>query len=337
MSNFKSPLVLDLGSSEIKAGISTSSEYHIPDLVIRNSIGHWNGSFDLSSRNKYKPILIGNEINDFYHYDVTHPMKNGIIDDDRVSEEIDILRYIFEDQLNICPNEHPLFLCCPIQMGNNSIDTLYEIFFETFDFPMIQMQPQPLMSLYGHGLVTGIVVDSGKSHTDIVPVHDSKILYKNAFHSNFGGRDITQFIYISFLYNFGRNYAAEMEICKKIKEKMCFVSQDIKLERKIGNETTSYDNYYALEKGRKIKVSHQRCEAPEIMFTKQFDIERNSGIHKCIFDTIMKTDESLHDTFFKNIIISGNNTKFPGFGSRLQKEMKRMVSMTFLVTEDIIM
>ena len=96
---------------------------------------------------------------------------------------------------------------------------------------MIQIQQQQLMSLYENWLVTGIIVDSGESHTDIVYVYETWILYKNVFHSNFGEMDIIESIYHSLWVKYGRNYMAEIEIWKKKKKKkkMCFVWNIIKL------------------------------------------------------------------------------------------------------------
>ena len=59
---------------------------------------------------------------------------------------------------------------------------------------------------------------------------------------------------------------ADYEILKHIKEKYCFISCDIESDRKLYHETTFYNFFTKLPDGRKIFISNEMFEAPEILF-----------------------------------------------------------------------
>ena len=87
-------------------------------------------------------------------------------------------------------------------------------------------------------------------------------------------------------YNF--NSTADFELVREIKEKLCFVSSDLQLDRRLANETTCQDATYTLPDGNKIVLGRERFEAPEIMFNPNmfgFDMAHN-GISEIVLKTL---------------------------------------------------
>jgi len=57
------------------------------------------------------------------------------------------------------------------------------------------------------------------------------------------------------------------------------------------------------------------------MFKPAFIGRESVGLHELVYNSIMKSDIDLRRELWSNIVLSGGNTMFPGFGDRLKKEL----------------
>ena len=71
-----------------------------------------------------------------------------------------------------------------------------------------------------------------------------------------------------------------------MKEKYCFVSGDIDSDRKLDKETTYYNSIHKLPDGRKIRISSEKFEAPEILFNPYLIQNEMPGIHEMLYNAI---------------------------------------------------
>jgi len=111
--------------------------------------------------------------------------------------------------------------------------------------------------------------------------------------------------------------AAELEIVRDIKEKMCYVVNDYELAIKEAEENHACDKNYELPDGRKILIGNERFKCAEILFQPNkagFELE---GVPKYVFDSVMKCDNDVRRDLFQNIILSGGSTLFEGMGERM--------------------
>lgn len=82
------------------------------------------------------------------------------------------------------------------------------------------------------------------------------------------------------------NSSADFETVRELKEKYCLVSPDIKSDRKLDLETTFYNSYQKLPDGRMIRVSKEKFEAPEILFSPHLINMEADGVHELVFNCI---------------------------------------------------
>jgi actin-related protein 2 len=322
------PVVLDLGTGFIKVGRATSQ---IPDFVLPNTVGRPILRSDESfSRQKLKDIMLADETTPVRQYlDLALPVEHGIVKN--WEDEKLVLDYIWREKLKIEPKDHPVLITeAPLNPVDNR-KLMLQIFYETFGFEALQVAPQALLVLYAQGLVTGLVVDSGDGVTHIMPIFENYLLPHLIGRMDIAGRDITEhMVKLLTLRGYTFHKTSDFDIVREIKEKLCFISADIEMDRKIANETTTYVVPYTLPDGRVIKVSGERFEAPEVLF-QPFQVgSEGKGISDLIFDTIMRADINLRKKFFEQIVVSGGTTMFPGLSTRIYNDLKKLVLTNIL-------
>ncbi|EAX95790.1 Actin family protein [Trichomonas vaginalis G3] len=317
------PVVLDLGTGYLKAGLSSRQ---IPDFVLQNTVGRPILRSDESfSKAKLKDIMVCDETYPVRQYlDLTLPVEHGIVKN--WEDEALVLDYVFKEKLKIRNEDHPLLITeAPLNPKDNR-KKMCEIFFEQFNFPRLQVCPQALLVLYAQGLMTGVVVDSGDGVTHIMPIAENYILSHLTGRMDISGRDVTeQLVKLLTLRGYTFHKTSDFDVVREIKEQLCFISADIDVDRKIANETTTFVVPYKLNDGRIVKVSGERFEAPEILFQPDLIGLECKGLSDLLFDTIMKADINLRRNLFESIVVSGGTTMFPGLSERLQNDLKKSV------------
>jgi centractin len=68
------------------------------------------------------------------------------------------------------------------------------IFFDLYNCPAIFFAPQPILSLYAQGKMTGLVLDSGDGVTQCAALYDSYNITGASSRMNLGGRDVTEYL-----------------------------------------------------------------------------------------------------------------------------------------------
>lgn len=121
-------------------------------------------------------------------------------------------------------------------------------------------------------------------------------------------------------YNF--HSSADFETVREIKEKLCYVSKDIKEDRDLAQNTTIIESDYQLPDGNWIKVGRERFEAPEALFNPHVAGLETDGISEIIFKAIMDSPMDSRASLFRSIVLSGGSTMYPGFSSRVEADIK---------------
>lgn len=139
------------------------------------------------------------------------------------------------------------------------------------------------------------------------------------------GRDVTRnLIKLLLRRGYALNRTADFETVRQIKEKLCYVSYDLELDKRLSEDTTVLVEDYTLPDGRVIRVGSERFEAPECLFQPHLVDNESPGLGEFLFNTIQAADVDIRASLFKAIVLSGGSSMYPGLPSRLEKELKQL-------------
>jgi actin-related protein len=259
-------IVIDHGSYSIKYGYAGSNK---PEDVIRSVVIR-DGSETITDINE-------SFIRGFHGMDTVHPIKNGhIIDFDAMEC---IWSTIFDEKLSIDPMSTSVLITEPFSATNKTRDTIKEIMFEKYGFKQLQFCNQQIVSLYGSGRSTGILLDIGHDITRCISVYDSYTIGASMQFSNLAGKELNG--YISDFLKF-KKYDDEMTDYKK----KYFRTENNKLYRKF---FTDADNGLATIINRCIRGSDIDLRtdlAKNIVMVG--GTSKIPGLHKDIYNSLNK-------------------------------------------------
>ena len=322
-------VVLDNGSGYLKGGFSNQKtpQFCIPALIGRQVLreGEKIEMKNLEGGLQYKEIMIGDEVIPFRSLlELSYPVNEGII---RKPEDLSKLwEYALTNKLKIeDPSESKVLVTeAPLNPLSNK-KTICEILFEQLGVKAINIEAQAKCSLFCEGIDSGVVLDSGDGVTHCIPISEGNIIKYNIERLDIAGRHITTYL-IRLLQRKGYSFnsSADFEFVRYLKEKYCFVSNDINADRKLERETTFYNSFHLLPDETRIHLSDEKFEAPEILFNPYLIGMDVDGIPEMMFKSINNCPVDLRKNLYGNLILSGATTLFPGFASRLEIDLKRI-------------
>lgn len=254
---------------------------------------------------------------------LSHPIQGGIIQNWEDTEGL--LSHAMgrlTDESNT-PPESKLLVTEPAFNPVKTKKKTLELLIESMGFDNVSIVNQSILVLYAHGLLSGLVVDCGEGTTQIVPVYEGYAPQHLVKRHPVTGNLITK--YLSSLLQIGSNskFTHDMVTVKDIKEKMCYVAQDLKQDRRLVRETTVLVENYILPDGTAVKVGREKFECTEAYFDPSLVDVECVGLSDFIFDTIQECDVSIRRNIYEHIILSGGSSMFPGMPNRIQKEIRQ--------------
>ena len=161
------------------------------------------------------------------------------------------------------PEEHPLLMTHSPFAPITDREKMLQIMFETFQVPSMTLAVDAVLALYASGRTEGIVLDSGYGATHAVPSTKGIAIPDAVLRLDLAGDDLTE--YLTKILN-ERNTAADCDVVKDIKEKLCYVATDFDKELKMADSGTSIEKKYELPDGKSIAVGSERFRCPEALF-----------------------------------------------------------------------
>merc|ERR1712167_373223 len=171
--------------------------------------------------------------------------------------------------------------------------------------------------------MTQIMFETFNARRFYVPIYEGYSMPHAIQRINLAGRDLTEFMCkILQESKITLTTTAERESGKKMKEDLCYVSE---------NFAEEVDNFAGKEKvfempdGTVVTVHNQMIRCPELMFKPSLDGKEMMGLHELTNKTVQDCDLDVRKDLLGNVVMSGGTTMFPGMPERLQAELGGLV------------
>jgi centractin len=313
----KTPIIVDIGTSTIKAGLSGQEK---PSLVFPNFFGEMKYSKSKGVRKEDdKNEIIGNDCNKYLGViRLKYPLNHGIFND--INDIDSIFEYIYSNlDMSITDlKEHPVLIAEPLLNPQQNRLNIAKILFDKFKIEYLFFASQPILSLFSTSSTSGAVLESGDGVTQSCIIYEGYTIPGSYKRINLGGKEVTE--YLQYLLNrkgIKLENSDGFQITKKIKEELCEIYPIDKKENiEVKNYTLPDDNV--------IEIGEERRLAPELLFNPLLREYEYPGIPEMLSESINKTNYDLKLQLYASILLSGGNTKIKGMKERIYKEMKKI-------------
>jgi len=279
-------IVLDNGSYSCKYGYAG---FEKPLGKVRSTI--------LSSNGTYISNINESALNIFSGTEMYYPIKNGVICD--IEYMSNIWDYIFYEKMRIEPKDKKILVSVPKIDDKRYRKKILEIMFEKYNFSSCQVADQQILSLYGCGKNSGLVVDIGHDVTRVVPVIDSYNLSSGNIVSCLAGNTVN-----SYISRTTDKYYFNDELDK-------FKKYALKLVNRFNTEIKIKDSVVVYHNWDNILLD------PYLM-----DLDCYS-VPELIENSINKCDITTRKLLYENIVFSGGTSMVPTLCYKIVKRVKQ--------------
>ncbi|KAM8953839.1 actin-like protein 6A [Pelodytes ibericus] len=341
-------LVFDIGSHSVRAGYAGED---CPEAHFPTTIGL--ASEDGGSQSKYSidtnPLSVPSE-----NIEAVSPIKDGMIEDWNGLQAI--LDYTYTKLVNSKPSLYPVLMSEAAWNTGDKREKLTELMFEHYKIPAFFLCKTPVLTLFANGRNTGLILDSGSTHTTAIPVLNGEVLQQGIVKTSLAGdfvteqcREVLQERKIELIppYMIASKETVSQEDPAnwKIKEElpqvteswhhyMCnrvihdFKASVLQVSNALLREqvaSTSPTVHYEFPNGFNCNFGAERLKISEGLFNpsmiKGLSDNTALGVSHVVTTSIEMCDATLRSGLYTNVVVSGGNTLIEGFVGRLRKEL----------------
>uniref|UniRef100_A0A8C1VJ89 Actin-like protein 6A n=1 Tax=Cyprinus carpio TaxID=7962 RepID=A0A8C1VJ89_CYPCA len=282
--------------------------------------------------------------------EVMSPLKNGMIEDWDSFQAI--LDHTYKMHFKSEPSLHPVLMSEASWNTRAKREKLTELMFEHYNIPAFFLCKSAVLSAFANGRSTGLVLDSGSTHTTAIPVHDGYVLQQGIVKSPLAG-DFMSMQCRELFQELGVEIVPPYVIASKdsVREG---APASWKKKEKLPQVTRSWHNYmcnvnfsqnhlsctdpkilnvaaqmptvhYELPNGYNCDFGAERLKIPEGLFDPSNAKARNVLLTLSKFHSEMLPccDHQRWHGLYGSVVVTGGNTLIQGFTDRLNRELSQ--------------
>lgn len=286
--------------------------------------------------------------------DVSTYIKDGMIENWEMFEQL--LDYSYNKIIKSESEYHPVLFSEAPWNQKHRREKLTEIMFEKYNVPAFFLVKNAVLSAFANGRSTGLVVDSGATHTSAVPIHDGYVLQQAIVKSPLAG-DFMTMQCKQFLEDQGVEIVPPYQVAGKEEVRE---GEPAKWTKKpnLPEVTKSWHNYMVKEvvqdfQSAVLQVSDSPYDEEYVSNIPQVSYEFPNGYHnefglerfkisESLFDptkirvpnantmlsvahvvttSVGMCDIDLRPALYGSVVVTGGNTLIQGFTDRLNRDL----------------
>ncbi|XP_072349551.1 actin-like protein 6B isoform X8 [Scyliorhinus torazame] len=346
-------LVFDIGSYTVRAGYAGED---CPKADFPTTVGllnHEEAAMDIDGEKDVKSGKTYYIDTNSLHVpregvEVISPLKNAMIEDWDCFQAI--LDHTYSKHIKSEPNLHPVLMSeAPVSSSCNphtkqradpqihpwntraKREKLTELMFEHYNIPAFFLCKTAVLTAFANGRSTGLVLDSGATHTTAIPVHDGYVLQQGIVKSPLAG-DFISMQCRELFQEINMEITPPYTIASKepVREG---ASPNWKKKEKISHVTKSWHNYMCNEviqdfQACVLQVSDSAYDEQVAAQMPTIHYEMPNGYNCDYGAERLRIPEGLFDPsnvkgLYGSVIVTGGNTLLQGFTDRLNRELSQ--------------
>ena len=325
----KLPIIVDIGSGEVKAGFSGEEN---PKVIFQNYFGEPKYKKILRTFNNEQELneqFIGEDCEKYMGLiKLRFPVKHGVFENEQ--DILSVFNHLFS-KLGLNSQEikeHPVLITEPLLNPFTNREKIAYSLMDNLGVPALFFASQPILSLFSTSNTSGTVLESGEGVTQSCVIYEGYSIPSSYERYNYGGGDVTEYLK-NLLKKRGYHFynSTEYRLVRDIKENSCFcypnnANNDIEETKRSANKNPN--NYY-LPDGSCILIGDEKLLAPEILFNPEYIGKEYLSFPDMIINSINKVDIQIRLKSYENILLSGGNTCFNALNEQLHSELKNKV------------
>uniref|UniRef100_A0A8W4F8N8 Transferrin receptor 2 n=1 Tax=Sus scrofa TaxID=9823 RepID=A0A8W4F8N8_PIG len=318
-------LVFDIGSFSVRAGYAGED---CPKADFPTTVGllaaEEGGGLELEGEKEKKGKIFHIDTNALHvprdGAEVMSPLKNGMIEDWECFRAI--LDHTYSKHVKSEPNLHPVLMSEAPWNTRAKREKLTELMFEQYNIPAFFLCKTAVLTAFANGRSTGLVLDSGATHTTAIPVHDGYVLQQGIVKSPLAGDFISM-------------------QCRELFQEMAIdIIPPYMIAAKVEGPWSSiyspYDEqvaaqmptvHYEMPNGYNTDYGAERLRIPEGLFdpsnVKGLSGNTMLGVGHVVTTSIGMCDIDIRPGLYGSVIVTGGNTLLQGFTDRLNRELSQ--------------
>uniref|UniRef100_A0A672M2Z7 Actin-like protein 6A n=1 Tax=Sinocyclocheilus grahami TaxID=75366 RepID=A0A672M2Z7_SINGR len=267
--------------------------------------------------------------------EVMSPLKNGMIEDWDSFQAI--LDHTYKMHFKSEPSLHPVLMSEASWNTRAKREKLTELMFEHYNIPAFFLCKSAVLSAFANGRSTGLVLDSGSTHTTAIPVHDGYVLQQGIVKSPLAG-DFMSMQCRELFQELGVEIVPPYVIASKVSPNrhiICTVIQDFQASV-LQVSDSPYDEqvaaqmptvHYELPNGYNCDFGAERLKIPEGLLdpsnAKGLSGNTMLGVGHVVTTSVGMCDIDIRPGLYGSVVVTGGNTLIQGFTDRLNRELSQ--------------